>query len=248
MPKTLHAEICGNFEIKDRLEFLRRVYAEFKGTTFGPPRDKHLSSGGKNLLENDFKIISEKIKDNPKEDIFIEANFPGRLKIRYLENKLYIYIKCDAWFFYHGSLLFHRDYEKEGGFSERQIARGKENLRELIELCKLLLKYSKASYFYGAIEAFGSIESACDIQFLYCKESEYPELLQKYVKEYFKVQLNESEIKRIVEKTAEITIDGEYVLLNFMRIQKDALFPQNIFNEAVKQHLEEKTKHGGRLK
>ena len=248
MPKTLNAEICGNSEIKDKIKFLKEVYTKFNGMAFGPPRDKRLSSGGENLIKNNFKAISEKIKNDPMREIDIEANFPGTLIMHYIEGKLHIYIHCELWFFYYGSLLFYKDYEKEGGFSERQISKGKENLKELIELCKLLLKHSKASYFYGGVEAFEEIESACDVQFLYCNESEYPELLQKYVEAYFKVKLDKSEIKRIVEKTAEITIDGEYVLLNFMRIQKNALFPQNLFNEAVKQYLEGKIKQEGVLK
>src|SRR3989338_8255096 len=232
MPETLHVEMCGNSEIKDKIKFLKEVYTKFNGMAFGPPRDKRLSSGGENLIKNNFKAISEKIKNDPMREIDIEANFPGTLIMHYIEGKLHFYI----------------DYEKEGGFSERQISKGKENLKELIELCKLLLKHSKASYFYGGVEAFEEIESACDVQFLYCNESEYPELLQKYVEAYFKVKLDKSEIKRIVEKTAEITIDGEYVLLNFMRIQKNALFPQNLFNEAVKQYLEGKIKQEGVLK
>lgn len=235
----LNVIMCGKLDIKDILLFLKTAYGEFNGKVFGPPYYEHAESGGVNSLVDNFNRLKGVITESSYE-FQLHSSFPGYLKISKAKGLFNISINCDVWFFYYGSLLFYKDYEKEGGFSERQIARGKENLKELIELCKLLLKHSNASYFYGGVDAFEDTESACDIQFLFCKESDYLELLQRYVKGYFKVQLSNSEIKRIVERTAEITKDGDCVFLNFMYIRKDALFPQDIFNDAVKKYLEGK--------
>jgi hypothetical protein len=227
MADQLHVMVCGKIKSGDFRSILRAAYAEFNGSAFAIPLEK---------LDNAF----EKFKGGHTHWVAVDNDFPGSLVIENQKNFTGFYIYCDVWFFYYGSLLFYKDYEREGGFSEREIKKGKENFKELIDLCKLLLRHSGGSYFYAGVEAFGDIDSSCDVQFLYCKESEYSKLLQAYVKEYFKVGLGESVIKRIVEKSAEIVREGEYVLLNFMRIRKDALFPQDFFNDEVKRYLKDR--------
>jgi hypothetical protein len=229
MPESMNLIIPKIIRGEDIPGVLASVYDKYKGS----------------LLKNPFVTIIQK-EDMPAVKLEPDVNFSelGKymrdsemIDFDFKQNSI---INFDIW-----QPPIHTGYPKIRfelqyiyASTEVEAKEAKSRLNELLGFAKLLMKYSKARYFYGGVEAFGDAADRDneDIALICGPWDVIVEKIHDFIKNHSQIDLSRAETIGVIEKSTKLRVkeDGGCELLFFFEIKPKGVTYDNKGNPLLR--------------